>query len=99
MTKIKICGVTNTQDALWAANLGADFVGLNFYPASPRKVSPKNARDIAASLPPFIQAVGIFVDEKVPAIAKLVKSVPLKLVQLHGAESPDTCQEVKALGV
>jgi phosphoribosylanthranilate isomerase len=97
--KIKICGVTNAQDALWAANLGADFVGLNFYPQSPRKISPKNAKEISASLPPFIKTVGIFVDEVVPAIAKLVKSVPLKMVQLHGAESPEICRAVKALGV
>jgi len=58
MTKIKICGVTNEQDALWAANLG-DYVGLNFYPPSPRKISPKNAKDIAAKLPPFVITVGI----------------------------------------
>jgi phosphoribosylanthranilate isomerase len=99
MIKIKICGVTNTQDALWAANLGADYVGLNFYPASPRKISAKNAREIAAKLPPFVTAVGIFVNEALPAIAKLVKSTPLKAVQLHGQETPVFCRQVKALGV
>ena len=52
MTKIKICGITNEQDALWAVNLGADFIGLNFYAQSPRKVSPKNAKDIVGKLPP-----------------------------------------------
>ncbi|OGR89204.1 MAG: hypothetical protein A2992_10125 [Elusimicrobia bacterium RIFCSPLOWO2_01_FULL_59_12] len=99
MTKIKICGVTNTQDALWAANLGADFVGLNFYPKSPRKISPKNAKEIASKLPPFVMTVGIFVDETVPAISKLITSVPLKAVQLHGGETPEVCRELKALGV
>ncbi len=99
MIKVKICGVTNTQDALWAANLGADFVGLNFYPQSPRKVSPKNAKDIAAGLPPFVQTFGVFVDEPVASIAKLVKSVPLKGVQLHGQETPTICQDIKNLGV
>jgi phosphoribosylanthranilate isomerase len=99
MTKIKICGVTNEQDALWAANLGADYVGLNFYPPSPRKISPKNAKDIVAKLPPFVISVGIFVDEPVSSIAKLVKSTPLKVVQLHGQETPEMCGELKALGV
>jgi phosphoribosylanthranilate isomerase len=99
MPKIKICGVTNLQDALWAVNLGTDFIGLNFYPPSPRKVSPKHAKDIAAKLPPFVQAVGVFVDEPVASIAKLIKSVPLKAVQLHGQETPEICRELKALGV
>jgi phosphoribosylanthranilate isomerase len=99
MTKIKICGITNLQDALWAVNLGTDYIGLNFYASSPRKVSAKNAKDIVAKLPPFVIPVGIFVDEAVPAIAKLVKSVPLKAVQLHGRETPDMCAELKALGV
>lgn len=99
MTKIKICGVTNTQDALWAVNLGTDYIGLNFYPPSPRKISPKNAKEIAGKLPPFVVPVGIFVDEPVESIAKLVKSVPLKAVQLHGQESPEVCQQIKALGV
>ena len=99
MIKIKICGITNTQDALWAVNLGADYIGLNFYPSSPRKISPKNAKEIAAKLPPFVIPVGIFVDEQVPVIAKLIKSTPLKAVQLHGQETPEICREIKALGV
>lgn len=99
MTKIKICGITNLQDALWAVNLGTDYIGLNFYPPSPRKVSPKGAKEIVSKLPPFVLPVGIFVDEAVPAIAKLIKFVPLKAVQLHGQETPEVCQELKALGV
>lgn len=99
MTKVKVCGLTNAQDALWAANLGADFIGLNFYPESPRKVSVKHAKELAAQIPPFVTVVGLFVDEAPEAIAKLVKSVPLKAVQLHGNESPEVVQAVKALGV
>lgn len=99
MTKIKICGITNLEDALWAANLGADYVGLNFYPASPRKVSAKQAKTIASQLPPFVAVAGIFVNEELTVIAKLVKSTPLKAVQLHGEETPDFCRSVKALGV
>lgn len=99
MIKVKICGVTNTQDALWAANLGADYIGINFYTQSPRKVSTKNAKDIVKQTPSFITMVGVFVNEPLESIAKIVKSVPLKAVQLHGDETPEFCQSVKALGV
>ncbi len=99
MPKVKICGITNAQDALWAANLGADFIGLNFYSQSPRKVSVKHAKELVAQMPPFVTAVGVFVDEPFESVAKIVKSVPLKMVQLHGSETSDYCQQVKALGV
>ena len=99
MPKVKICGITNAQDALWAANLGADFIGLNFYAQSPRKVSVKHAKELASQLPPFVTAVGIFVDEPFESLAKIVKSVPLKMVQLHGSEDAEYCRQVKALGV
>jgi phosphoribosylanthranilate isomerase len=99
MPKVKICGITNAQDALWAANLGADFIGLNFYGMSPRKVSVKHAKELVAQMPPFVTAVGIFVDEPFESLAKIVKSVPLKVVQLHGMEVPEYCQQVKGLGV
>jgi phosphoribosylanthranilate isomerase len=99
MIKVKICGVTNPQDALWAANLGADYIGLNFYAQSPRKVSAAHARDIASQIPPFTTIVGVFVDEDVTTVAKLVKTVPLKAIQLHGSESPAYCQTLKELGV
>jgi len=99
MPKVKICGITNAQDALWAANLGADYIGLNFYSQSPRKVSVKHAKELVAQLPPFVTAVGIFVDEPFESLAKIVKSVPLKMVQLHGSESAEYVQQVKALGV
>jgi phosphoribosylanthranilate isomerase len=99
MPKIKICGITNAQDALWAANLGADLIGLNFYAPSPRKVSVKHARELAAQIPPFVSVVGLFVDEPLENVRKIVKSVPLKIVQLHGSESPEYCRDVKTLGV
>lgn len=99
MIEIKICGVTNNQDALWAANLGADFIGLNFYPPSPRKVSPKNAKDIASQLPPFVTAVGIFVNEEISTVVKLIKSTPLKVVQFHGQETPEDCRLIKNMGI
>jgi phosphoribosylanthranilate isomerase len=99
MPKVKICGITNAQDALWAANLGADYIGLNFYAQSPRKVSVKHAKELVAQLPPFVTAIGLFVDEPIESIQKIVKSVPFKMVQLHGSESPEYCRQLKALGV
>src|SRR4029077_7690846 len=99
MIKVKICGVTNAQDALWAANLGADWIGLNFYSKSPRKVSVNHATELDAQITPFVTVVGIFVDEPFESLAKIVKSVPLKMVQLHGSESADYCRQVRALGV
>jgi phosphoribosylanthranilate isomerase len=99
MPKVKICGITNAQDALWAANLGADFIGLNFYAQSPRKVSVKHAKELVSQIPPFVTAVGVFVDEPIESITKIIKSVPLKMVQLHGSETPEYCRQVKALGV
>lgn len=99
MPKIKICGITNAQDALWAANLGVDLVGLNFYPQSPRKVSVKHAKELVAQLPPFIGAVALFVDEPIESLQKTLKAVPVKYVQLHGSETPEYCAQVRALGV
>jgi len=99
MPKIKICGITNHQDALWASNLGADLIGLNFCSASPRKVSVKNAMAIVDQVPGFMTTVGVFVDEPMDSLKKIVTKVPLRWVQLHGTETPDYCREVKALGV
>ena len=99
MPKIKICGITNHEDALWASNLGADFVGLNFYSESPRKVSVKHAMAIVDKVPGFMSIVGVFVDEPIASLKKIVTKVPLRWVQLHGAETPDYCGEVKALGI
>jgi phosphoribosylanthranilate isomerase len=99
MAKVKICGITNAQDALWAANLGADFIGLNFYPQSPRKVSVKHAKELLAQIPPFIKTVGLFVDEPFEVLQKTLKATGLKWVQLHGGETPAYVQQVKDLGV
>ena len=74
MPKVKICGITNDQDALWAVNLGADYMGLNFYAQSPRKVSVKHAKDMLSKLPPFVTTVGVFVDEPFESLQKIVKS-------------------------
>ncbi|HAM39188.1 MAG TPA: phosphoribosylanthranilate isomerase [Elusimicrobia bacterium] len=95
MTRIKICGITNEKDALWASNAGVDFIGLNFYKNSPRKISIDMAKRITTKLPEFVKSVGIFVDEEISFVLKTVKKLQLKLVQLHGNESPEYCDELK----
>jgi len=95
MVKIKICGITNEKDALWAANMGVDFLGLNFYKNSPRKISFEMACRITSTLPDFVKSVGVFVDEEIKTILKIVQKVRLKMVQLHGTETPQYCEELK----
>ena len=92
MVRIKICGITNLADALLAAELGADALGFIFYPQSPRKVEPEMARAIIAQLPPFVAAVGVFVDEEAAMVRYLAARVGLEWVQLHGQESPEYCR-------
>jgi phosphoribosylanthranilate isomerase len=95
MVKVKICGITNEEDATWAANLGADYVGFNFYSQSPRKVSPASAAAIRAKLPPFVLPVGVFVDDGVDGVVKIVQKAGLKGVQLHGDQTPEDCRALK----
>ena len=94
MVKIKICGINNLEDALLAAELGADALGFIFYPKSPRKVAPETAREIIAQLPPFVAAVGVFVDEDAAVVRDLASRVGLDWVQLHGQESPEYCRNL-----
>lgn len=87
-TRIKICGLTRVEDAQMVASLGVDAIGLVFYPPSPRAVSIAQARMICASLPPFVNRVGLFVDASWAEIQAVLAQVPLDTVQLHGQESP-----------
>ena len=96
MAKVKICGVTNLEDAMLVTNIGADFVGFNFYPESPRKISEKLCKEIVQKLPPFIVPAGVFVDEEIEALKKTAKKCSLKMIQLHGSESPEYCKQVAA---
>ena len=89
--RIKICGITRLEDALTAVHLGADALGLVFYPPSPRAVTAEQARTIIASLPPFVTTVGLFVNETEAAIRTLLSQVPLDLLQFHGDESEADC--------
>jgi len=85
MVRVKICGITRVEDALWAIDHGADAVGFVFYPRSPRHVTPEQARGIVAQLPPFVTTVGLFVD--VPSAAEVRRVLDLcglDVAQLHG---------------
>jgi len=93
--RVKICGLTDPEDARLAAALGAHALGFIFYPPSPRSVSPEQAREIIRQLPPFVLTVGVFVDEELDAVREIAALAGLDWVQLHGNESPDYC---RALG-
>ncbi|MFZ5453949.1 MAG: phosphoribosylanthranilate isomerase [Thermodesulfobacteriota bacterium] len=92
MVRIKICGITNLEDALLAAELGADALGFIFYPPSPRSVTPDAAQAIIAQLPPLVTTVGVFVDEAAARVKELAGAVGLDWVQLHGLETPEYCR-------
>src|SRR6266852_2231203 len=94
MVRVKICGITNVEDALLACELGADAIGLNFYEKSPRCVSPYAATKIIGKLPPFVATVGIFVNWQAAPVASLAKALGLAAAQLHGDESPKIVSEI-----
>ena len=87
----KICGITRIEDALLAAEAGADAIGLVFYAKSPRAVDVRQARAIIAALPPFVTTVGLFVDASSCELGEILDAVPLDLLQFHGDESPAFC--------
>jgi phosphoribosylanthranilate isomerase len=92
MTKIKICGITNYDDARAAIDFGADALGFVFFSESPRNISPEKAAVIIAKLPAFTTTVGVFVDEPVEKIQKIVGQTGLDVIQLHGGEPPEACR-------
>lgn len=98
MTRIKICGITRPADALAAATAGADAIGLVFA-KSPRRVTPRMARQIVAALPPYISAVGVFVNARAATVMRTAAEVGLSEVQLHGDESPDFLEKLDGFRV
>ena len=95
MTFIKICGITNVDDALAAVAAGADALGFNFYKPSPRYVTPRTAREIVAKLPLSVLTVGVFVNEESPqAVRHIANEANVAALQLHGDESPEYCREL-----
>ncbi len=93
--KIKICGITNRNDAIDAVNLGADAVGFIFYENSPRYISPDIVEEISLFLPPFVLLVGVFVNHDKAFIDAVVHRCKLDLIQLHGDESPEFCRNMR----
>src|SRR5262249_21222516 len=89
MIRVKICGVTTVEDARLAAELGASAIGMIFWPESPRFVETRQAKAIVAALPPFVAAVGVFVNQPGEA-ASVARGVGLGAVQLHGDEPPES---------
>jgi len=93
VTRIKICGITRLEDALVAAQSGADAIGLVFYQYSPRHVSIELATQLVAALPPFVSVVGLFVNAEAEFVRAVLERVPLDLLQFHGDESPEYCAQ------
>lgn len=91
IVKVKICGITSYYDAVAAMDMGADILGFNFYPKSPRYVTPQKAGEIVNMLPAFIDTAGIFVNATIDRIRETTDHCPLNWVQLHGDESPEFC--------
>lgn len=94
--RAKICGITRVEDALTAVRCGADAVGFVFYEKSPRNVDVERAAQIVAALPPFVTAVGLFVNEDAATVLSIRQRVGLDLLQFHGDETPEYCQSFSA---
>lgn len=104
MVRVKICGITNLEDARHAVACGADALGFVFYPGSPRHVPPERARTIIAALPPLVTPVGLFVNETPERVRMIAKVCGIEVIQLHGDEPPTACdyapsRVIKALRV
>jgi len=93
--KVKVCGMTSLKDALNAVEGGADAVGFIFYKKSLRSVTMKTVREIVLELPPFVDTVGVFVDETAEQINKIADYCNLDIIQLHGNESPTFCKKIR----
>jgi len=91
--RVKICGITQLEDALFAAQAGADALGFVFYEKSPRHVSTAQAAGICRALPPFTTRVGLFVDASAEFVQTVLQTVPLDLLQFHGDETPAYCAQ------
>lgn len=95
--KVKICGITNLEDAEVAIDAGADLLGFNFYKQSPRYIEPQNAQQIISKLPAFMDMVGLFVNADYDTIRKAMDQCSLNWLQLHGDEEPEFCHSLGSL--
>ncbi len=94
-TRIKVCGMKDAAEADGLVAMGVDALGFIFVEASPRNVEPDKARQIIASLPPFVDAVGVFVNQELDVVNDIARYCGLTVVQLHGSESPQYCEAVR----
>ena len=93
--KVKICGITNLEDAKLSYDLGANAIGFIFYQKSKRYIEPKEAKEIINQLPVFLLRVGVFVNESVKEINKIARDIKLNLIQLHGEEPPEMIDDIE----
>lgn len=91
MSMIKICGITNIEDAAAAVDFGANALGFIFHPESPRAVTPDTAKKIISELPPFVTAVGVFVNRDRSRVCEIADFSEINVIQLHGSEPPEEC--------
>ena len=97
--RVKVCGIRTLEEARTAVEAGADALGFNLWPRSPRFVSPESAREIVAAISPFVSCVGVFVNEDSVRVQELALELGLAAVQLHGDESPEYCAALDAVKV
>jgi phosphoribosylanthranilate isomerase len=95
MVRIKICGITNKQDAIEASSLGADMLGFILYKNSKRHIEPKKIMDVLNEVPDTIAKVGVFVDENAKKVIEIAQDCSLDMLQFHGKESPEYCAQFK----
>ena len=93
-TRAKICGITRIEDIHSAVNAGADAIGFVFYAPSPRSVTIEQAKELAKHIPAYVQIVGLFVNATVDEITQVLEHVPLDMLQFHGEESAEQCQQI-----
>lgn len=97
--RVKICGLTRVEDVQYAVNAGADALGFVFYAPSPRAVTAVQVMELIKYIPPYVVIVGLFVDANLSEIQKVIEQIPIDVLQFHGNESAETCQNIaKSVG-
>ena len=95
-TRAKICGITRIEDIHSAVNAGVDAIGFVFYAPSPRSVTIQQAQELAKHIPAYVQIVGLFVNATADEITQILEQVPLDMLQFHGDETAEQCQQIAA---
>ena len=93
-TRAKICGITRIQDIQSVVNAGADAIGFVFFPPSPRSVTAEQAQSLIQNVPAYVQTVGLFVNASLDEITDILKQAPVDILQFHGDETPEQCQQI-----